>query len=355
MPSDRCGTNNRAAADSRAWGNRKSATTTAKKDPASSEAPTRSKSVHVITSPLATRRTVNERTGLPTVARPVIQKLAVASAPSAAGTLTSLWCATPSATSTNAKDATTSASTFEATWGSPCANICGAARETTSPIAAAPNTCARMRRTVPLQGWCPTTDAMMDMRGSSELPTAARPTRAPAHGRVQAPRSRSVLRPSSPRPAERGRPPTRRRPPPGARFQGAPPPPREGSGVASSGPPCPGGAEDLSRDALCHLAAGRARDTEEQDGLVGAHSAQALDSVVEGAAHTGGATSLGKKRFCAQRATFTRPMRTGTSTSGPMTAANAAPLWMPKLAMATAIASSKLLDAAVNESVADCL
>ena len=50
-------------------------------------------------------------------------------------------------------------------------------------------------------------------------------------------------------------------------------------------------------------------------------------------AHGGGATSsgvLGKKRFCAQSATFTRPMSTGTSTSGPMTAANAAPLWMPK-------------------------
>jgi hypothetical protein len=39
---------------------------------------------------------------------------------------------------------------------------------------------------------------------------------------------------------------------------------------------------------------------------------------------------------------------------GPMTAANAAPLWMPKLAMATAMASSKLLEAAVNESVAVC-
>jgi hypothetical protein len=35
-----------------------------------------------------------------------------------------------------------------------------------------------------------------------------------------------------------------------------------------------------------------------------------------------------------------------------MTAAKAAPLWIPKLAMATAIASSKLFEAAVNESVA---
>ena len=45
---------------------------------------------------------------------------------------------------------------------------------------------------------------------------------------------------------------------------------------------------------------------------------------------------------------------TGTSISGPMTAANAAPLCRPKLAMATAMASSKLFDAAVNESVAVC-
>ena len=42
------------------------------------------------------------------------------------------------------------------------------------------------------------------------------------------------------------------------------------------------------------------------------------------------ADASGKKRFCAQSATFTRPMSTGTSTSGPMTAAKAAPLWMPK-------------------------
>jgi len=47
-------------------------------------------------------------------------------------------------------------------------------------------------------------------------------------------------------------------------------------------------------------------------------------------------------------------MRTGTSTRGPITAAKAAPLWMPKLAIATAMASSKLLEAAVNDSVAVC-
>ena len=52
-----------------------------------------------------------------------------------------------------------------------------------------------------------------------------------------------------------------------------------------------------------------------------------------------------------QSATLTREIRTGTSTSGPITAANAAPLLIPKVAMATAMASSKLFDAAVKESV----
>jgi len=50
--------------------------------------------------------------------------------------------------------------------------------------------------------------------------------------------------------------------------------------------------------------------------------------------------------------TLTSPISTGTSTKGPITAAKAAPWWIPKVATATAIASSKLLDAAVNESVA---
>jgi hypothetical protein len=39
--------------------------------------------------------------------------------------------------------------------------------------------------------------------------------------------------------------------------------------------------------------------------------------------------------------------------SGPMTAAKAAPLSIPNVATATAIASSKLLEAAVKDSVAD--
>ena len=56
----------------------------------------------------------------------------------------------------------------------------------------------------------------------------------------------------------------------------------------------------------------------------------------------------------AQRETSTSPIITGTSISGPITAANAAPLSIPKVATATAIASSKLFDAAVNDSVAHC-
>jgi hypothetical protein len=51
-------------------------------------------------------------------------------------------------------------------------------------------------------------------------------------------------------------------------------------------------------------------------------------------------------------ATLTNPIITGTSMSGPITAANAAPLLMPNTATATAMASSKLLLAAVKESVA---
>jgi hypothetical protein len=38
-----------------------------------------------------------------------------------------------------------------------------------------------------------------------------------------------------------------------------------------------------------------------------------------------------KYRFRAHNATWTRPISAGTSTSGPMIAANAASLWMPKV------------------------
>ena len=56
----------------------------------------------------------------------------------------------------------------------------------------------------------------------------------------------------------------------------------------------------------------------------------------------------------ARRATSTSPIITGTSIKGPITAANAAPLSIPNVATATAIANSKLLEAAVNDSVAHC-
>ena len=59
-----------------------------------------------------------------------------------------------------------------------------------------------------------------------------------------------------------------------------------------------------------------------------------------------------KERLLNQRATFTRPIMTGTSMSGPMTAAKATPEEMPKTATATAMASSKLLLAAVKARVA---
>ena len=62
--------------------------------------------------------------------------------------------------------------------------------------------------------------------------------------------------------------------------------------------------------------------------------------------------AAGKYRRWKWRATFTSAIMTGTSTSGPITAANAAPELMPKTDTATAIANSKLFDAAVTESVA---
>ncbi len=45
---------------------------------------------------------------------------------------------------------------------------------------------------------------------------------------------------------------------------------------------------------------------------------------------------------------------TGTSKSGPITAAKASPELIPKMVMATAIANSKLLLAAVNDKVVAC-
>src|SRR5690606_31408238 len=58
--------------------------------------------------------------------------------------------------------------------------------------------------------------------------------------------------------------------------------------------------------------------------------------------------AAGNQRRPSHRAALTRRISTGTSTSGPMTAAKATGEASPKAAMATAIASSKLLEAAVK-------
>ena len=59
----------------------------------------------------------------------------------------------------------------------------------------------------------------------------------------------------------------------------------------------------------------------------------------------------GYQRRRAHSATYTRPTRAGTSISGPTTPASAWPEVAPNTPMATAMASSKLLPAAVNASV----
>ena len=71
------------------------------------------------------------------------------------------------------------------------------------------------------------------------------------------------------------------------------------------------------------------------------------------AGHHHASSGVPNQRVFRRKATFTSAMRTGTSTRGPITAAKAAPWAMPKVATATAIASSKLLEAAVKLSVAD--
>jgi hypothetical protein len=54
------------------------------------------------------------------------------------------------------------------------------------------------------------------------------------------------------------------------------------------------------------------------------------------------------------KATFTSAIITGTSTKGPITVVNASPEFIPNTAIATTMASSKLLLTAVNDSVAVC-
>src|SRR5690606_31281759 len=64
---------------------------------------------------------------------------------------------------------------------------------------------------------------------------------------------------------------------------------------------------------------------------------------------TGAGAASPNNRFLSHNATPTRPISTGTSTSGPITAAKATPEPRPNTLMATASASSKLLLAAVND------
>ncbi len=61
-----------------------------------------------------------------------------------------------------------------------------------------------------------------------------------------------------------------------------------------------------------------------------------------------------KRRVLKRSATLTSEIRIGTSNSGPMTVANASLDEIPKIATATAMASSKSLLAAVNETAVDC-
>lgn len=56
--------------------------------------------------------------------------------------------------------------------------------------------------------------------------------------------------------------------------------------------------------------------------------------------------------FLSHNATFTSEIKTGTSTKGPITAANDSPELIPNTATETAMANSKLLLAAVNDRVA---
>ena len=61
-----------------------------------------------------------------------------------------------------------------------------------------------------------------------------------------------------------------------------------------------------------------------------------------------------KNLFFIKKEVFTKLMRTGTSTRGPITVAKACGESMPKTEIATAMASSKLLDAAVKLKVTAC-
>ncbi len=62
---------------------------------------------------------------------------------------------------------------------------------------------------------------------------------------------------------------------------------------------------------------------------------------------------MGKDLFSNHRATFIRLIKTDTSSRCPMTDAKVCPELIPKTATAPAIASTKLLDAAVKLRVVD--
>src|SRR5690554_4469516 len=111
----------------------------------------------------------------------------------------------------------------------------------------------------------------------------------------------------------------------------------------------------LPQPAFSHLTAGTVVSAEDQDSqrtapsmrsafwAAGAQTSAALASTDESAG-----TAAGKYFFRNHSATVTSPMSTGTSTSGPTTAANATPEPSPNTVTATARANSKLLLAAVN-------
>ena len=64
--------------------------------------------------------------------------------------------------------------------------------------------------------------------------------------------------------------------------------------------------------------------------------------------------AIAKYFLLKKNATLTNAIITGTSTNGPITAAKASPELIPNIAIATAMANSKLLLAAVNDKVVAC-
>src|SRR5690625_2620397 len=111
----------------------------------------------------------------------------------------------------------------------------------------------------------------------------------------------------------------------------------------------------MPQPAFRHLTAGTVMGAQDQDSqrttpearsallAAGAQTSTAPASTVSSAD-----TTSGKYFRRSHSATVTSPIRTGTSTKGPTTAAKATPEPRPKTVIATARANSKLLLAAVN-------